>query len=76
MVDELRKFATSSNGDRWFLGRDEQTGSAFVLHKANRPSGGMVTELEVEAFLSRNPDAPERRALLQLIGSLAASTGS
>jgi hypothetical protein len=26
-------------------------------------------------LLSGNPDAPERRALLQLIGSLAASTG-
>ena len=52
MVDELRKFATSSNGDRWFLGRDAETGSAFVLHKANRPSGGKVTELPIEAFLS------------------------
>jgi hypothetical protein len=74
-VDELRKFAASSNGDRWFLGRDAETGSAFVLHKANRPSGGKVTELPIEAFLSGNPDAPERRALLQLIGSLAASAG-
>jgi hypothetical protein len=27
------------------------------------------------AYLSGNPDAPERRALLQLIGSLAASAG-
>ena len=75
MVDEFRKFATSSNGDRWFLGRDAETGSAFVLHKANRPSGGKVTELPIEAFLSGNPDAPERRALVQLIGSLAASAG-
>jgi hypothetical protein len=46
-----------------------------VLHKANRPSGRKVTELPIEAFLSGNPDAPERRALLQLIGSLAASAG-
>src|SRR5437879_5923652 len=43
MPDELREFATSSNGDRWLIARDEETGSAFVVHKANRPSGGAVT---------------------------------
>jgi hypothetical protein len=76
MANDLREFATSSNGARWLLGRDEQTGSAFVLHRANRPSGGTVTELGIQEFLSRNPDAPERRALLLLIGTLAASTGA
>jgi len=70
MPDEVREFFTSSNGDRWSLGRDEDTGSAFVVHKANRPSGGSVTELDIETFLGRNPDAPEGRALLQLIGTL------
>jgi hypothetical protein len=35
-----------------------------------------ATSSNGDRWLSRNPDAPERRALLQLIGSLAASTGS
>ena len=39
MADHLRKFSDSSNGDQWFLGRDE-AGRARVLHKANVPSGG------------------------------------
>jgi hypothetical protein len=72
MSDQLREFAVSSNGDRWFLGRDEDTGSAFVVHKANRPSGGAVTHWDVGAFLTGgNPDAPERQALLRLLGNLA-----
>ena len=29
--DNLREFASSSNGDRWFLGQDEATGIAHVV---------------------------------------------
>jgi hypothetical protein len=72
MQEHLREFAASSNGDRWFIGQDEETGSAYVLHQANRPSGGAVSHFELAAFLGcTNPEAPERQALLRLIGSLA-----
>ena len=33
----------SPNGDTWFFARDPETGSAFVRHQANAPSGGQVT---------------------------------
>ena len=70
-ADKLREFASSSNGDRWFLGRDEASGVAHVVHKANLPSGGTVTEIALGAFLERGPSSPEALALLRLIGSLA-----
>jgi hypothetical protein len=43
--------------DSWCLARDPTTGSAFVRHQANAPSGGQVTDMEISAFLSgpRNP---------------------
>ncbi len=66
----LREFASSANGDRWFLGRDEATGTAHVVHRANLPSGGTVTPSELGAFLGRAPAAPETLALLRLIGTL------
>jgi hypothetical protein len=68
--DKLREFAFSSNGDRWSLGRDEKTGVAHVVHQANQPSGGVVTHIELGAFLSRGPSAPEMLGLLKLIGTL------
>ena len=71
-AERLREFASSPNGDRWYLGRDEATGVAHVVHKANLPSGGTVTPIELSAFLNRGPSAPEMLGLLQLIGSLVA----
>ena len=70
-VDRLKEFASSSNGDRWFLGRDETTGLPQVVHQANQPSGGAVTRTSVEQFLARGPVAPEHQALLHMIGTLA-----
>jgi hypothetical protein len=58
----------SPNGDTWFLARDPATGSAFVRHQANAPSGGQVTDIELGAFLS-GPESPEHEALLRLIGA-------
>ena len=69
-TDRLREFASSSNGDRWFLGRDEATGIAHVVHRANQASGGAVDHIELGAFLNRGPSAPEMLGLLKLIGSL------
>lgn len=70
MFESLKEFHSSSNGDRWFLGRDEATLSGEVVHRANVSSGGTVTHIEVGAFLGRSPGAPETAALLRLIGTL------
>ncbi len=67
-VQSLTEFASSSNGDRWFYGTvDEQTGQAFVEHRANAPSGGAITRTAVTTFLERGPEGPEHEALRQLI---------
>jgi len=44
--------------------------NAYVVHKANDPSGGTITNIELGAFLNRGPIAPEHLGLLRLIGSL------
>jgi hypothetical protein len=65
---ETRQLYRSPNGDSWCLARDPTTGSAFVRHQANAPSGGQVTDVEISAFLS-GPRNPEHEALLRLIGA-------
>ena len=60
----------SANGDRWYLVREPETGRSFVRHKANLPSGGQVSDIDIGAFLSRDREHPEHQALLQLIGTL------
>jgi hypothetical protein len=64
----MEQFYRSPNGDTWFLARDPTTGSAFVRHQANASSGGQVTDVEIDEFLS-GPQNPERDALLRLIGT-------
>jgi hypothetical protein len=63
-----RELYSSPNGDRWHLCRDT-SGKVFVLHQANIPSGGRVSQIEVGDFLARGC-GPEQQALLQIIGSL------
>ena len=65
---KARQLYRSPNGDTWFLARDPATGSAFVRHQANAPSGGQVTDIDLGAFLS-GPGSPEHEALLRLIGA-------
>jgi hypothetical protein len=65
---ETRQLYRSPNGDSWFLVRDPATGSAFVRHQANTPSGGQVTDIDLGAFVS-GPGSPEHDALLRLIGT-------
>jgi len=71
MPDQLTKFAASSNGDCWLLGRDSQSGFGYVLHEANRSSGGARTRIEISEFLAHQRFAPEHCALLSMIGGLA-----
>jgi hypothetical protein len=63
-----RELYSSPNGDRWHLCRDT-SGKVFVLHQANIPSGGRVSQIELGDFLARGC-GPEQQALLQIIGSL------
>jgi hypothetical protein len=59
----------SSNGDSWYLIR-ESSGHIFIRHRANKSSGGKVTDLNLSTFLSYG-SGPEQMALSKLIGSLA-----
>ena len=69
----MRQLYRSPNGDTWFLARDPATGSAFVRHEANIPSGGHVTDMQIGAFL-KGPRNAEHEALLRLIGNSIAGT--
>jgi hypothetical protein len=51
----------SSNGDRWRLISDSDTGRRLVRHEPNRASGGPVTEVTIEEFLAVNGPGPETR---------------
>jgi hypothetical protein len=63
-----RELYSSPNGDRWHLCKDA-SGSVFVLHQANIPSGGQISQIELRDFLARGY-GPEQQALLQMIGTL------
>lgn len=71
MIDASMDFAASANGDRWALVRDADTGLVQVLHSANPPSGGAVTQIEIRDFLSPFVGSPEQLSLVVMIGSLA-----
>jgi hypothetical protein len=65
-----REFYCSANGDKWFLRHDIQEDRVYVRHVANPASGGHQTDYELRDFLG-GQRAPERDALLRLIGALA-----
>ena len=52
---ETRQLYRSPNGDSWFLVRDSATGSAFVRHQANAPSGGHVVPGRVKERTELHP---------------------
>jgi hypothetical protein len=68
IMENLQEFALSSNGDRWYLGKDETSLRTFVLHKANEASGGTETRSDVQAFLNSDSKGPERDALIAILG--------
>jgi hypothetical protein len=63
-----RELYSSSNGDRWHLCRST-SGKVFVLHQANIPAGGRISQIELDDFLAKG-HGPEQQALVQMIGSL------
>ncbi len=67
-MHDVKQFALSSNGDRWFLATSDDTQERYVLHKANEPSGGHETRTPVRDFLNIRPFGPERAALLEILG--------
>ena len=69
MALRTKELYHSSNGDRWYLARDPDTGQVFVKHQANLPSGGHVADIEVGVFLSQG-NGPEEQELFRLLGTL------
>ena len=61
----------SQNGDAWHLLREAPSASILVRHTANAASGGQVTDLPVEDFLSINGAGPEHSTLRTLLTKLA-----
>jgi hypothetical protein len=68
-MSERHELYRSPNGDAWFLGREPQTGHAFIIQQPNAPSGGRLSHIELGEFL-RSGKRPEQQALLGLIGTL------
>ena len=68
MPRKEREIYRSENGDRWILCRDDR--QVFVLHRANEPSGGKLSHIELGDFLRKDNAGSEHQALVLLIGSL------
>lgn len=62
-MENLKEFASSTNGDRWFLGTDIATNREMVVHRGNLSSGGHETTMTVGSFLNQRPFGPEHQAL-------------
>ena len=61
MTIQRKELYRSSNGDRWLLARDIESGEVFVRHEANLASGGQRTHIEIGAFLSKVGMDPSTR---------------
>jgi hypothetical protein len=70
MSAETRLIYRSSNGDQWYLVREALNGRVFVRHEPNPPSGGRVSEIELDTFLGAGGHGPEQQELRRLIGTL------
>jgi len=67
---ETRELYSSTNGDKWLLARELDSGRVLVRHIPNMPSGGRTTDIEVGAFLCERSYRPQHMELLRLIGTL------
>lgn len=67
MTVSAKDFYRSSNGDRWQLILDDDTGHFMVRHEPNLASGGRVTDVAVPEFMSRSGLSPQAFALQQLL---------
>ena len=69
MTVQKRDLYLSSNGDTWYLAREDD-GKVCVVHEPNQSSGGRPTQFSVGEFLMRGNHGPQHQALLDLIGGL------
>jgi hypothetical protein len=60
-------FYSSSNGDRWRLVKNAESGRYAVRHEPNLSSGGQVSEVGVPEFLSRSGNSPQAEALRRML---------
>ena len=60
----------SENGDCWSLRRNSESGRLVIRHRANLPSGGLVSDISLGAFLIQGGLGAKKQELLRLIGSL------
>jgi hypothetical protein len=65
-----RLLYVSENGDCWSLRRNPESWHVVVRHRANLPSGGLVSDIGLGEFLVQGGLGPEKQELLRLIGSL------
>ncbi|WP_157213358.1 hypothetical protein [Rhizobium sp. CF122] len=72
-MENLREFASSTNGDRWLLGIDDETNREVVVHRGNPSSGGHETKTPVTSFLYQRPFGPEHKALDSLLADRRAA---
>ena len=75
MAITTEDFYRSSNGDRWQLVRDTDSGKSFVRHEPNLSSGGRITDTEVDEFLKRTGSSPQNLALRALLDREARTDG-
>lgn len=68
-MSERRELYRNSNGNSWFLGREPTNGHAFIIHRANGPSGAHLSHIDLGEFLLSGK-GPEQQALLRLIATL------
>lgn len=66
MADE-RLIYSSENGDQWVLVHEFGSAHRIVRHTANPHSGGKVTDIPVDEFLSRGQASPEHIALRRML---------
>jgi hypothetical protein len=64
----------SRNGDSWFLTKDPALGVPAVMHSPNPQSGGQISYIEVEKFLSEGANGPEHQALRHMMAASARLT--
>jgi hypothetical protein len=72
-LENLKEFASSTNGDRWFLGINPATSREVVVHRGNPSSGGHETTILVSLFLNQRPFGPEHQALDLLLADRRAT---
>ena len=65
----VKELYNSPNGDRWVLCRI-QSGRLVVSQQPNKASGGGVSEINVEVFLSQGGRGPEHQALIEALANL------